>query len=262
MAANAASAVRPRIVPDDHAHDDEPKPLALFSARNDHEAVKRAPRSPVSSGAGRPTAGGETHPSGFGRRGLAINCESRGGCAIENSLAILRTCLGADPEMRLLRSSTGVRRPAPMLVSAFGMQLHAAVAVDGRDRKRLERVCHHLLRPPFAHAPVERTADGQGEGALQSAEQVRCHLGPRSELVGHLAPHCTTMAALLGRLGDAHADQRVVVITLGCPRESFTPEHRDIGAGTCPCRTPRAFSRVSPVLHPTRTVSHARPSPS
>jgi hypothetical protein len=30
-------ALRPRIVPDDHAHDDEPKQLALFLPRNDHE---------------------------------------------------------------------------------------------------------------------------------------------------------------------------------------------------------------------------------
>ena len=41
------------------------------------------------------------------------------------------------------------------------MQLHAAVTVDGRDRKRLERVCRSLLRPPFAHEAVQRTADGQ-----------------------------------------------------------------------------------------------------
>jgi len=53
-------------------------------------------------------------------------------------------------------------RPAsPMLVRGFGMQLHAAVTVDGRDRKRLERVCRYLLRPPFALEAVQRTADGQ-----------------------------------------------------------------------------------------------------
>ncbi|MGH1347893.1 MAG: transposase [Nannocystales bacterium] len=53
-------------------------------------------------------------------------------------------------------------RPAsPMLVRGFGMQLHAAVTVDGRDRKRLERVCRYLLRPPFALDAVQRTADGQ-----------------------------------------------------------------------------------------------------
>ena len=49
----------------------------------------------------------------------------------------------------------------PMLVSGFGMQLHAAVAVDDRDRKRLERVCRYLLPPPFALGAVQRTADGQ-----------------------------------------------------------------------------------------------------
>ena len=50
---------------------------------------------------------------------------------------------------------------SPMLVRGFGMQLHAAVTVDGRDRKRLERVCRYLLRPPFALNAVQRTADGQ-----------------------------------------------------------------------------------------------------
>jgi hypothetical protein len=51
--------------------------------------------------------------------------------------------------------------PAPMLVAAFGMQLHAAVTVEGHDRKRLERVCRYLLRPAFSHDAIERTSDGQ-----------------------------------------------------------------------------------------------------
>jgi hypothetical protein len=49
--------------------------------------------------------------------------------------------------------------PAPMLVSAFDMHLHAAVTVDGRDRRRLERVCRYLLRPTFARDAVTRTTD-------------------------------------------------------------------------------------------------------
>jgi hypothetical protein len=49
----------------------------------------------------------------------------------------------------------------PLLVSAHGMQLHAAVTVDGRDRKRLERLCRYLLRPAFAHDAVERMPHGQ-----------------------------------------------------------------------------------------------------
>ena len=39
---------------------------------------------------------------------------------------------------------------APLIVSALGMHVRAATTVDGCDRKRLERVCRYLLRPPFA----------------------------------------------------------------------------------------------------------------
>ncbi len=41
------------------------------------------------------------------------------------------------------------------------MHLHAATTVDGRDRKRLERVCRYLLRPPFAHDAIEALEDGR-----------------------------------------------------------------------------------------------------
>ncbi len=51
--------------------------------------------------------------------------------------------------------------PTGLLVADFGMQLHADVAVDGRDRARLERLCRYMLRPPFAQNAVEETADGQ-----------------------------------------------------------------------------------------------------
>jgi hypothetical protein len=41
------------------------------------------------------------------------------------------------------------------------MNLHAATTVDGRDRKRLERVCKYLLRPPFALDAVHLLPDGR-----------------------------------------------------------------------------------------------------
>ena len=41
------------------------------------------------------------------------------------------------------------------------MHLHSATTVDGRDRKRLERFCGDLLRPPFAHDAVEAKGDGR-----------------------------------------------------------------------------------------------------
>jgi hypothetical protein len=51
--------------------------------------------------------------------------------------------------------------PPPLTVSALGMHLHAATTVDGRDRKRLERVCRDLLRPPFADDAVQALPDGR-----------------------------------------------------------------------------------------------------
>ncbi|MBK8261908.1 MAG: transposase [Nannocystis sp.] len=51
-------------------------------------------------------------------------------------------------------------RPS-LTVSAFGMHLHAATTVDGRDRKQLERLCRYLLRPPFAHDAVKALPDGR-----------------------------------------------------------------------------------------------------
>ncbi len=41
------------------------------------------------------------------------------------------------------------------------MSLHAATCVDGRDRKRLERLARYLLRPPFALDAVCATDDGR-----------------------------------------------------------------------------------------------------
>ena len=74
----------------------------------------------------------------------------------------LVACVQLALPLRAAGPSPCESRPAsPMLVRGFGMQLHAAVTVDGRDRKRLERVCRYLLRPPFALDAVQRTADGQ-----------------------------------------------------------------------------------------------------
>jgi len=74
----------------------------------------------------------------------------------------LVACVQLALPLRAVGPSPCESRPdSPMLVRGFGMQLHAAVSVDGRDRKRLERVCRYLLRPPFALDAVQRTADGQ-----------------------------------------------------------------------------------------------------
>ncbi len=51
--------------------------------------------------------------------------------------------------------------PRTLEVSAFAMSLQAASVIDGRDRKRLERMLRYMLRPPFAHDAVRALADGR-----------------------------------------------------------------------------------------------------
>jgi hypothetical protein len=57
--------------------------------------------------------------------------------------------------------SAGAVAQQGLLVSAQCMSLHAATTVDGRDRKRLERLCKYLLRPPFSLDAVHRLPDGR-----------------------------------------------------------------------------------------------------
>ena len=76
--------------------------------------------------------------------------------------AATAACVQLALPLRAAAPPTHEPAPAsPLLVTAFGMQLHAAVTVDGRDRNRLERLCRYLLRPPFAQDAIERTSDGQ-----------------------------------------------------------------------------------------------------
>jgi hypothetical protein len=42
-----------------------------------------------------------------------------------------------------------------------GMSLHADVAVPARDRRRLERLCRYVARPPLAHDRLEVRPDGR-----------------------------------------------------------------------------------------------------
>lgn len=43
----------------------------------------------------------------------------------------------------------------------MGFNVHANVAVDGRDRERLERLCRYLGRPPIAQERLSLRADGR-----------------------------------------------------------------------------------------------------
>jgi hypothetical protein len=47
------------------------------------------------------------------------------------------------------------------VILSAGFDLHADAAVGAGDRRRLERLCRYVLRPPVTQEALELTADGQ-----------------------------------------------------------------------------------------------------
>ena len=62
--------------------------------------------------------------------------------------------LSAIPRSRV---PTGVTR----LPGVMGFDAHAGVSVDAGERKKLERLCRYLFRPPAAAGRFEALADGR-----------------------------------------------------------------------------------------------------
>jgi hypothetical protein len=50
---------------------------------------------------------------------------------------------------------------SPRIPQHDGLSLHAAVAVPARDRRRLERLCRYVARPPLANERLEEHPDGR-----------------------------------------------------------------------------------------------------
>lgn len=72
-----------------------------------------------------------------------------------------------QPSLRLIDQDI-VQRSEPAAV-VQGVNVHAATVVDGRDRKRLERLCRYLARPPIAQDRLELLADGRVQYTLKKA---------------------------------------------------------------------------------------------
>ena len=71
-----------------------------------------------------------------------------------------------------------------------GMSLHADVAVPARDRRRLERLCRYVARPPIANDRLEERADGRLTLRLKTRwrDGTTHILMERSELIERLVP--------------------------------------------------------------------------
>lgn len=67
--------------------------------------------------------------------------------------------------MRLIAQDR-VDRAEPHAV-ASGINVHAAVAFDARDRPRMERMCRYLARPPIAQHRLTMRSDGCVQYAMK-----------------------------------------------------------------------------------------------
>lgn len=57
--------------------------------------------------------------------------------------------------------SSNPPHPQPLCVQLEGFNLHAAVSLDGCDRRRLERLCRYLARGPLSNERLSLCADGR-----------------------------------------------------------------------------------------------------
>jgi len=63
-------------------------------------------------------------------------------------------------EADIVEDAEAPRRPSLCAV-AYGFSLHAAVLVPARDRRRLERLCRYVARPPIATERLSELPDGR-----------------------------------------------------------------------------------------------------
>jgi hypothetical protein len=84
----------------------------------------------------------------------------------------------------------GTRELPPRCVREGGMSLHADVAVPARDRRRLERLCRYVARPPIAIDRLEALPDGRLAYRLKTRwrDGTTHVLMERHELLERLAP--------------------------------------------------------------------------
>jgi len=62
-----------------------------------------------------------------------------------------------------------VPSPSAPLAEVGGVNVHAQVCIDGRDRKCLERVCRYVARPLLAQDRLEEHGDGRVRYEFKSA---------------------------------------------------------------------------------------------
>jgi hypothetical protein len=115
------------------------------------------------------------------------------------------------------RSERGGGASAVLVGEHGGVNVHAGVVVDGRDRAALERVCRYVTRPPIALERLRERAEGGVEVSLRRAwrDGTRAVVMTEEDLVARLCGivppprfHLTRYAGVLA----PHAKLRAEVV--------------------------------------------------
>ena len=131
-----------------------------------------------------------------------------------------RQLLGASPGQRTRKfgaSTDEARRAGEALADVGGINIHAGPPIDGRDRRRLERLCRYVARPPMSQERLELAADGRIVHRFKRAWRDGTHsiaLDPLdfiARLVAMIPPPRTHMVRYHGVLA-AHAKARPEVV--------------------------------------------------
>lgn len=106
-------------------------------------------------------------------RGRSLDADAGDAHGLTDEQPVLASCYAASAaDVQLLGNAAGQRtlkltqavravRPAALaLAEVGGVNVHAEVVVDGRDRARLERVLRYMARPPLATERLELRSDG------------------------------------------------------------------------------------------------------
>ena len=108
------------------------------------------------------------------RHGRSLEGMDEAPDAIAHEQPVLASCYGASAgDMQLLGASPGqktaklvhpvrlVSSQTEPLAEVGGVNVHAKVVIDGRDRRRLERLCRYVARPPLSQERLEMHGDGR-----------------------------------------------------------------------------------------------------
>ena len=116
------------------------------------------------------------------RHGRSLEGPSDQGDALVHEQPVLASCYAASAgDVQLLGAAPGAKTaklvhpvrlvpsPSEALAEVGGVNIHAKVVVDGRDRKRLERLCRYVARPQLNQERLELHPDGRVRLAFKAA---------------------------------------------------------------------------------------------